>query len=52
MEEKLDEAREEAEGLKEEQREQEEQEEETAPREGEGSGIPEIHIEIGKPKEN
>ncbi len=55
VEEKLDEAREEAEGLKEEQREQEEQEEqeeETAPREGEGSGIPEIHIEIGKPKEN
>ncbi len=52
VEEKLDEAREEAEGLKEEQREQEEQEEETAPREGEGSGIPEIHIEIGKPEEN
>ena len=52
VEEKLNEAREEAEGLKEEQREQEEQEEETAPREGEGSGIPEIHIEIGKPKEN
>ena len=52
VEEKLDEAREEAASLKEEQREQEEQEEETAPREGEGSGIPEIHIEIGKPKEN
>lgn len=52
VEEKLDEAREEAASLKEEQREQEEQEEETAPREGEDSGIPEIHIEIGKPKEN
>lgn len=52
MEEKLYEARDEAERLKEEQGEQEGQEEGPVPREGDEGGIPEIHIEIGKPEEN
>lgn len=52
MEEKLYEARDEAESLKEEQREQEGQEQGPVPQEGDESGIPEIHIEIGKPEED
>ncbi|MEH2956684.1 stage III sporulation protein AF [Candidatus Merdisoma sp. JLR.KK006] len=52
MEEKLYEARDEAESLKEEQREQEGQEERLVPQGGDESGIPEIHIEIGKPEED
>lgn len=44
LEEKLYEARDEAESLKEEQVQEKE--------EGESSGIPEIHIEIGKPEED
>ncbi len=47
VEEKLYEARDEAESLKEEQEQEEE-----VPQEGEAGGIPEIHIEIGKPEEN
>lgn len=52
MEEKLYEARDEAESLKEEQRQQEGQEGTEVPWEGEEGGIPEIHIEIRKPEEN
>lgn len=48
VEEKLYEARDEAEGLKREQ----EQQDKPVPREGEEGGIPEIHIEIGKPEED
>lgn len=71
LEEKLYEARDEAESLKEEQeeeqriqeerrqeegltgrQEQESREKQEAPRKGEGSGISEIHIEIGEPEED
>ena len=56
LEEKLYEARDEADSLKEEQREEQEREEqqrkEQEKEEGESSGISEIHIEIGKPEED